>query len=215
MAGFSIEAVARQAGASKATIYRHWSSPPALLVDAMEVATQPFPVPNTGSLRSDLIDLGSKLEGLLRDQDSSRLIAAFIDAAERDSQLKDLLVRLGERRREVLRKVLVAARERGEVPRSRDLELLVDLLAAPVFYRRFIAHTSVPRGYTAAVVDLVLAAAVGPPPSGRTRRRELGGEPRNLPAEASRPPDLGAAASSIRPPSTASATPGSPRCRLP
>ena len=161
MAGFSIEAVARQAGASKATIYRYWSSPPALLVDAMEVATQPFPLPDTGSLRSDLIDLGSKLEDLLRDQDTSRQIAAFIDAAERDGQLRDLLVRLGERRREVMRKVLVAARDRGEIPRSRDLELLVDLLAAPAFYRRFIAHIPVPRGYTAAMVELVMAAAAG------------------------------------------------------
>jgi AcrR family transcriptional regulator len=177
MAGFSIEAAARQAGASKATIYRYWSSPAALLVDAMEMATQPFPVPDTGSLRSDLIDLGSKLEGLLRDRDASRLIAAFIDAAERDGQLRDLLVRLGERRREVLRKVLVAARDRGEIPASRDIELLVDLLAAPAFYRRFIGHISVPRGYSAAVVDLVMAAAVGPRPiragsPSRTRGRE-------------------------------------------
>ena len=43
--GFTMEAVASRAGASKATVYRHWASPAALLVDGMDLAFQPLPQP--------------------------------------------------------------------------------------------------------------------------------------------------------------------------
>jgi AcrR family transcriptional regulator len=97
--GFTMEAVAQRAGASKATVYRHWRSPGALLVDAMDLSFKPFPLPATGRLRSDLIELASRLEALLVDQPFPRLLAAFMDAAERDPALQHMHVRLTERRR--------------------------------------------------------------------------------------------------------------------
>ena len=169
MSGFSIEAVAHRAGASKATVYRRWPSQGALLVDAMELVTQPSPLPATGHLRTDLIELVSSLEALLSDESSPRLMAAFIDAAERDPALKALHAELTERRREPVRRVLAQARQRGDIPSTVDVELAVDLLAGPAFYRRFIAHRRFPRRYAAAVVDHVLAA-VGYAPARRTRQ---------------------------------------------
>lgn len=156
--GFTIEAVAQRAGASKATVYRHWRSPGALLVDAMDLSFRPFPPPATGALRSDLIELASRLQELLADEPFPRLLAAFMDAAERDPALKDMHVQLTERRRDVLRQVLVEARRRGEIPPGADIELAVDLLAGPAFYRRFVAHRAFAGDYASAVVDHVLAA---------------------------------------------------------
>ena len=49
-AGFTMQSIARRAGASKATLYRHWPSASALLVDAMAEAFRPFPAPATGDL---------------------------------------------------------------------------------------------------------------------------------------------------------------------
>jgi len=156
--GFTMEAVARSAGASKATIYRHWSSQSELLVDAMDLGFQPFALPTTGSLRSDLVELLSLLEDLCSHGPFPRLMAAFIDAAECDPALSGLHAQLTERRREPLRHVLAAARRRGEISPTIDLELAVDLLAGPAFYRRFVAHRPFPHDYAAAIVDLVLAA---------------------------------------------------------
>lgn len=156
--GFTMEAVADRAGASKATVYRHWRSPGALLVDAMDRSFQPFPLPASGQLRADLIELVSRLEALVTDQPFPRLMAAFVDAAERDPTLKELHGQLTERRREPVLRVLARARERGEIPPGADLELAVDLLAGPAFYRRLIAHRPFPRHHAAAVVDHVLAA---------------------------------------------------------
>ena len=158
MPGLTMEAIAHRAGASKATVYRHWRTPGEVLVDAMDLTFQPFAPPATGQLRTDLIELFSAFEALVSGQPFPRLMAAFVDAAERDPTLRGLHVQLTERRREPIRNVLDRARQRGEIPSGADIELAVDLLSGPAFYRRFIAHRAFPRRYAAAVVDHVLTA---------------------------------------------------------
>jgi hypothetical protein len=64
---------------------------------------------------------------------------------------------LTRRRREPLLRVLDAARARGELVDDLDAELVVDLLAAPFFYRRLVAHRPMPPELPGAVVDHVLA----------------------------------------------------------
>jgi hypothetical protein len=113
--------------------------------------------------RRQAVELSSRFETLVGDSRFPRLMAAFIDAAERDPPLATLHVQLTERRREPVRLVLSQARQRGEIPPTTDLELAIDLLAGPAFYRRFIAHQPFPSGYAAAVVDHVLTAVLGMP----------------------------------------------------
>jgi AcrR family transcriptional regulator len=156
--GLTMEAVAHRARASKATVYRHWTSQAALLIDAMDMGFQPLPLPATGQLRTDLIELLTEFEALVSGQPFPQLLAVFIDAAERDPSLQRLQTQLTERRREPIRRLLDEAKQRGEIRPDTDLELAVDLLASPAFYRRFIAHQAFPGGYTSAVVDHVLAA---------------------------------------------------------
>jgi AcrR family transcriptional regulator len=171
--GFTMEAVAQRAAASKTTLYRRWASREELLVEAMdELASRPFPLPATGDLRSDLIELMRMVESLLNEQPFPRLMAAFIDAAERDPTLQRMHATITESRRRPIRHVLVEARLRGELPSSADLELAIDLLTAPAFYRRFIAHQPLNEAYAAAVVDQVLAAlGAGPRAEPRPARR--------------------------------------------
>jgi AcrR family transcriptional regulator len=164
LSGFTMEAVARRAGASKATVYRHWSSRGTLLIDAMDLGFRTLPVPATGQLRTDLVELLSGLEALLSSQPYPRLTAAFIDGAERDPVRRDLHTELMDRRREPARQVLALARQRGEIPPTTDLELATDLLAGPLFFLRFIVHRPFPEGYVSTVVDLVLSAIGHTPP---------------------------------------------------
>src|SRR5690349_3229729 len=98
--GFTMEAVARRAGASKATVYRHWPTAGALLVDAMDTTFQPFPVPDTGRVRTDLAELLHAFVVLLETTPFPRRLAAFIDAAERDPALATMHADLTRRRRE-------------------------------------------------------------------------------------------------------------------
>ena len=157
MPGFTVESVARRAGASKATVYRHWPTPSALLVDAMDAEFRPLPDVDTGDLRADLVRLLTAFASAFTDSPFPKLMAAFTDAAERDPALGAMHAELTRRRREPLVRLLDAARARGELVAGTDLELVVDLLAAPFFYRRLVAHAALPADLPAAVVDHVLA----------------------------------------------------------
>jgi AcrR family transcriptional regulator len=158
MAGFTMEAIARRAGASKSTLYRHWASPAELLVDAMDAEFRPQPAESTGDLRADLIAPLAAFASVLNNSPFPRLLAAFIDGAERHPALAKLHTELTKRRREPVLQVLAEAAERGEIAAEFDPELIVDLLASPFFYRRFVAHRPIPADMPAAVVDQVLAS---------------------------------------------------------
>ncbi len=55
---------------------------------------------------------------------------------------------------------------RGQLPGGTDIELAVDQLAGPVYYRVLVTRESVPRSYTDTLVDRYLAP--GPGPDART-----------------------------------------------
>jgi AcrR family transcriptional regulator len=166
--GFTMEAVARHAGASKATLYRHWPTAGALLVEAMDATFQPLPVPDTGRVQTDVAELLTEFVALLEHTPFPRLLAAFIDAAERDPTLAALHAELTRRRREPLLAVLTRARERGQLPGHLDLELAIDLLTSPFFYRRFVAH----RPIQPSLVSDVVAHVLGTPAVRRGRARQ-------------------------------------------
>jgi AcrR family transcriptional regulator len=157
LAGFTMEAVARRAGASKATLYRRWPTTGALLVDAMDATFRPFPMPDTGRVDTDVAEILTAFVTMLEDTPFPRLLAAFIDAAERDPALSRLHTDLTNRRREPLLAVLERARERGELGPDTDPELTTDLLTSPFFYRHFVAHRPIPPGMVADVIARVLS----------------------------------------------------------
>lgn len=65
-AGLTMDAVAVAAGVSKATIYRRWPSKPDLLVSVIDTASdQTLVVPDSGSLRDDLVVLLTALGDVL------------------------------------------------------------------------------------------------------------------------------------------------------
>ena len=169
LAGFTMEAVARRAGASKATVYRHWASSGALLVNAMDTTFQPLPVPDTGDARRDVAQLLTGFVTLLEHTPFPRLMAAFIDAAEREPALAALHADLTQRRRDPLLAVLARGQQRGELPADLDLDVVTDLLAGPFFYRRFIAHRPITPDLVESVIAQVLPDQVPAAGPGRGR----------------------------------------------
>ncbi|MEV4759444.1 TetR/AcrR family transcriptional regulator [Micromonospora sp. NPDC049559] len=156
LAGFTMEAVARRAGASKATLYRHWPTSGALMIDAMDATFRPFPVPDTGRVETDVAQLLNAFVTMLERTPFPRLLAAFMDAAERDPTLATLHADLTQRRRKPLLVALARARERGQLPDHLDPELTTDLLTSPLFYRRFVAHRPIPPDLVGDLIAQVL-----------------------------------------------------------
>ncbi len=184
LAGFTMEAVARRAGASKATLYRHWPTAGALMIDAMDATFQPFPTPDTGQVDTDVAQLLTALVTLFEHTPFPRLLAAFIDAAERDPALAALHADLTRRRREPLLAVLARARERGQLAPDLDPEVVTDLLTGPFFYRRFIAHQPIPPDLVNDVITHVLTI---PAPQATDDHAADESTPEGAPARPNRP----------------------------
>lgn len=126
-AGFSVDAVAKAAGASKATIYRRWSDADDLLVDALQRALPQEPAIDTGSVRQDLITL-TAAQLVTQTGPAGPALRRILVEGEFDP-------RLGRRRDEIIRSQVAGARtvlrravDRGELPaHAQDAPVLESL----------------------------------------------------------------------------------------
>ena len=155
-AGLTIEGIAAVAGVGKSTIYRHWSSKAQLVIEAFGSIARVDPPIRTGDLRTDLV---ARLRALITAVNSPKLgpiIPSLIDAAERDPELAELHRQFTAQRRRFVLDVLESAIDQGVVDPAADVELVADLLAGPVFYRRLISRAALEPGYAERLVDTLL-----------------------------------------------------------
>jgi AcrR family transcriptional regulator len=158
--GMSIEEVASRAGVGKATIYRRWTSRGALALDAFLVQFRSQqPLPQTGSLRGDLL---AALRAWIRSVTRTSVgptLAGLIAEAQRDPELaaawREQVV---ERLRSQHRIMLDRAVERGEIPADTDYEVVLDLLFGAAYHRLLQGHQPLTDKFARQVVDLVIAA---------------------------------------------------------
>ncbi|WP_326708177.1 TetR/AcrR family transcriptional regulator [Streptomyces sp. NBC_01474] len=137
----TVETIAREAGVGKQTLYRWWPSKGAVLLDALtDRAEQDVPAPDTGSLRDDLrAVVAATFEGASAPPTAPALRTLAREAA-RDPHLADLMREFTGARRAALREVLERGRERGELPKGRDLDLMVDQVYGVFWYRFLLGH---------------------------------------------------------------------------
>ena len=164
----TMDAVAAAARASKATLYRRWSSKPALVSDAVCSQKGQPAVPDTGSLRDDLIATYCGMGGL-NDPRSLAVLAAIVTAMTRDPEFAELYRRdfIGPKVA-AARTVFRRARERGEVAADIDIDLLAPALPGIVLHRVFLLGEEATPDLVGRVIDqIILPAAtrgVVPPP---------------------------------------------------
>src|ERR1700722_14148851 len=63
--GFTVDEVARRSGVAKTTIYRHWPTREALVIDACSQISEQPQVPDTGSLQGDVTAILTNIGHLL------------------------------------------------------------------------------------------------------------------------------------------------------
>jgi len=154
-----VEDVAALAGVNKTTIYRRWPLKTDLVAAAIgSLAGSMEPLPDTGSLDEDLVELVGRTVRLARTPEG-RAIMRLIVTEGGDPEVDTVARRLRDeahRRRGV---VIERAQARGELPRGLDASLVLDAIFAPVMSRLIRFREEVDEATIRAFVALVLDGA--------------------------------------------------------
>jgi AcrR family transcriptional regulator len=157
----TMDAVASEARASKATLYRRWSTKSSLVVDALlrtKEALQASDV-DTGSLRGDLIAMAT-CQGGLTDDKSAMLMAGVVTALHHDPEFaEEFRTRVLGSKIKVARDVFERAQARGEIAAGLDLDLLAPALAGIVLHRSFVLGLPADERTVQRVVDEIIIPA--------------------------------------------------------
>ncbi|MGW5868733.1 TetR/AcrR family transcriptional regulator [Streptomyces sp. NPDC055239] len=134
----TVEAIASRAGVSNKTIYRWWSSKGEVVLEALDDAADPATdFPDTGDLRKDLLaQMEVLLRGLFGDPRFGRALTGFIADTHHNPELAHGLKSvLFQPRVDAARSRLAKGREAGDLRPDADLELAMELLYGPLYYR--------------------------------------------------------------------------------
>jgi len=159
LAGVSVDAVAERSGVAKTTIYRHWSSRAALLLDACAKMSAKREAPDTGSLWSDIAVLMDDVASRLQTARFSATLPSVIDAAERDRDIAKVHAQLHAELVSAFRAVIERAQRKGEFPRNREATAVVATLLGPLFYRRWFSREPLDDRFVKGVIE----SAIGRP----------------------------------------------------
>ncbi len=157
----TMDAVSKRCGASKATIYRRWPSKTALVAAAAaDLFTAPE-LPDTGSLRGDLLACGRAY--LQHDGRTDQVLASVITASRHNSDLREAAQKaIAAPYGALFRGVLVRAAERGLIPATTDIETFVEIFPAVAYHRVGALGQVVVEADVLRVVDEVLLPALRP-----------------------------------------------------
>lgn len=156
-AGLTIAEVARRAGVSKPTVYRRWAEKAQLVVEAIATKVPPSSEVDTGSTTADLFACIAHLTTTLTRTPFGRVLPGLVAEMAADPELahgyrQAVIEPVRDRWRAVVNRGI----SRGDLTPDTDVELVLDLLAGPLYLRLLITGQPVDPGYAAAAIDVVL-----------------------------------------------------------
>jgi AcrR family transcriptional regulator len=157
VSGFTVDEVARRSGVAKTTIYRHWPTREALVIDACSRISDEQEVPDTGSLEGDLTAILTNIGHLLGTARWSSVLPSIIDVAERDPEFAAIHRRIQHGHAAPLREVIDRAADRGEIAATADRPTMIAGLMGPLFYRRWFSREPIDEQFVKRIVRNVIS----------------------------------------------------------
>ncbi len=159
----TVDAVAATAKASKATVYRRWPSKGELVLAAfIEGCRQVAVVPDTGTLRGDLLLLGEAITAHAA-QHSATIRAVMVEVS-RDPALREAMQhQFLDQRKALIELVLQHAVDRGEIEPAAISEELWDLLPGYLIFRSIVPNRPPNQKTVQTFVDNVLIPSLTRP----------------------------------------------------
>jgi AcrR family transcriptional regulator len=153
----SVERVARRAGVNKTTLYRRWGSREELVLEAMlERAGEHISVPDTGSLRDDLLELARTAAANAATPEVAAMARAVAAESPRDSRLAEANGRFWAERLALDRVIVERAIERGEIRPGLDPSRVIEAVLGPIHLRLLLTGEPVDGDFLEEIVDLVV-----------------------------------------------------------
>ncbi|EEM21897.1 TetR/AcrR family transcriptional regulator [Bacillus tropicus] len=154
----TVDKIAERAKVSKATIYKWWPNKAAVVMDGFLSAAARLPVPDTGSALNDILIHATSLANFLISREGT-IINELVGEGQFDSKLaEEYRVRYFQPRRLQAKQLLEKGIKRGELKENLDIELSIDLIYGPIFYRLLVTGEKLDDSY---VHDLVINAFEG------------------------------------------------------
>lgn len=156
----SMEAVAKRAGVGKSALYRRWPSKQDMVISALSQFSIPLAeITDTGSFHGDLVATLRALHDWLTHPRIATILPDLTAEAGRNPVLAEAIATtIGQPRRALSADTLRRAIERGELSDKVNLELALDLIAAPVYWRLSVRHAVVEPGYLDDLAEHILRA---------------------------------------------------------
>ena len=153
----TVDLIAERAGASKATVYRWWPNKASVLIEAFRDAVSPnFPFSDTGSLSRDISNQLCRFAKFLQ-TGRGKLLAAVVVGAQRDREvaaaLRDYWIAPLRKRGTA---VLDGYRKRGELPAEIDLDMVQDMMYAPLYYNMLTGYSPITEKYAEMLTEALL-----------------------------------------------------------
>jgi AcrR family transcriptional regulator len=153
----SLERVARRAGVHKTTLYRRWGTREDLVLEAMLArAGQRISVPDTGSLREDLLELARTAAANAATPEVAAMARAVAAEAPYDSRLAAANQRFWAERLALDGVVVERAIERGEVAPGTDPQRIIESVIGPIHLRLLLTGEPIDRAFLEGIVDVVV-----------------------------------------------------------
>ena len=153
----TVEGIAERAGVSKATIYKWWPNKAAVVLDGFFAATElMLQVPNSGSVREDLFIQVNNLATFITTP-KGKVITELIAEGQFDANIaEEYRIRYFNPRRLISRQIIERGVLRGELKKDLDVELSIDLIFAPLFYRLLITGETVDSAFVKSLISYAL-----------------------------------------------------------
>lgn len=163
LAGMTMEGIARRARAAKTSLYRRWSSPAEILLDALHL-TFPTEIPSADAddLRGDLVRALEQLSAWMRTP-MARAAHSILTAGPEHAELRGTLYEkvFDPRGRRVTLTILNQYAEQGAIEQSRVTGTVADIGEAMVMKILLDAARLPTRAELEAIVDEAILPAVG------------------------------------------------------
>jgi AcrR family transcriptional regulator len=161
ISGLTFEAVAEQAGVSRTTVYRRWPTKHELVRAALlELVESQQAAPNTGSLRSDLVEfVWLRFVEQPAERDRAKALLRANAAEFADPAMTKLGLLLMERSLQPAVQAVERGIGRGELPRGTDPLLVIEPIFAALHFKVLVFGLEPEREEVERLVELVLAGA--------------------------------------------------------